>query len=286
MKCKITLLPCVYLCLMGLFGNSLSAQVWALQKGETNLMLSYSSLQYDQAFNADGEIVELPVLVRDRTLKLTAQYGITDKLTVEARLPYMMQATEGDPHNYNSYPDQYLETGTLQALGNVEGGVIYQVYSGKPRITASLFVEAPSGQHNYLTGLQTGFNSWGFRPGVGVGYGFNSAWLQYYLGTSLRNNAYSHAAVSSLEFGYKPVDYLYAALALETRQSFGNGGDCDCTTSATALYQSEQEYISLTAKAGFMVDKIGVHLGYATAFYGSEVAAAGVPLIGIQFRSN
>ncbi len=286
MKCKNTVLQLVYLAITLCSWNAASAQVWTLNKGEYYLNASLSSLQYDEAFDDAGDIVALPVTVDNKTYQLFAQYGVSPKLTAQVKIPFVQLSSTGDLTAYNSYINQYLETGSLSGIGNAEAGVIYKIVDDKPLVSASLFVETPSDIYNNLTGLRTGFNSWALRPGFGVGWGFDQAWLQYYLGTSLRNNDYSHAVLSSLELGYKPVSYLYAAMVFETRQSFQNGEDCDCTNSETALFLNNQEFISFGLKAGFTLGRVGMNFAYSGAFYGSEVAAAGVPTVGIQFRSN
>lgn len=262
------------------------AQSWTLPASAFYVNVSHSLLTYDRAFDATGEFRDLPVTVSDRTVQLMAQYGVTDRLTAEVRLPYKMLETSGDPAVFNSYPGQYIELGSLSAPGNAEAGVIYKFYDDKPILTASLFVEALTSQHNYIQGLQTGFNSWAVRPGIGAGWTHGPSWMQFYLGTSLRTNDYSHAAISNLEIGYKPADYLYAALAFDVRQSFGNGGDCDCTTDVTALYMSEQEYLGIALKGGFEVGALGFNFAYHAAMAANNAAAVGVPVFGIQYRSN
>lgn len=286
MKYKNTVLRFVIVfCALGSLIQA-DAQVWTQHKGAYYLNASVSRLLYDEGFDASGEILQLPVSIQNNTWQLFAQYGITDKLTAQVKLPYVTLESSGDLTLFNSYAGQYLETGDISGLGNVEVGAIYKIVDDKPIVSASLFIETPATTLNNITGLRTGFNSWAIRPGFGVGWGFDQAWVQYYLGSSLRTNNYSHAAISSLEFGYKPVSYLYAAMVFETRQSFQNGEDCDCTNTYTALYVSDQEYISFGLKAGFTVGNIGMNFAYTGAFYGASVAASGVPTIGIQLRSN
>lgn len=280
-KFKVLLL----VCLIGVFGQ-IRAQVWPLHKGEVYANASLSTLAYHKAFDASGDVVDIPVDITDRTWQLFAQYGITDKLTAQIKVPYKMISSEGELGAYNSYPDQYLETGTMNGFGNAEFGALYNFMQDKPLLSASFFVETPGEKYNYLTGLQTGFNSWAFRPGVGAGWTYGPTWLQFYLGTSLRTNNYDHAAISNLEFGFKPADYLYTAMVFDMRQSFNNGEDCDCTNTATAMYVSDQEYLGLALKAGFTAGRIGVNFAYHTAMAAKFAPAAGVPVVGVQFRSN
>lgn len=263
-----------------------STQIWNLDKGVYTISASFSSIVYDQAFNDKGDVEPLPLEVADHTMRLAGGYGVSDKLTLELSLPYKFLSTNGDPGLYNSVPGQYIEAGDLNGTGNLEAGAIYLLSDTKPKITASLYVEGKTARHNYITALQTGFNTWGIRPGVAAGWAFESTWLQFYLGSYLHPQPYSHAVISNLELGYKPIDYLYTAASVDLRRSFNNGGACDCNTAATALYLSDQEYIGLALKTGFSAGRLGLNIAYHTAFYGRNVAASGVPVVGIQYRSN
>ena len=147
----------------------------------------------------------------------------------------------------------YLEMGELKYTGNIEAGAIYKFIDDKPVVTGSLFIDANTTDRNYLAGLQTGDNSWGFKPGAGVGWSFPKSWMSFYLGGDIRTNNYSSSILSELEIGFKPWNFFYIAANSGMRQSLKNGGDCDCTTVYTALYQNEREYSLIRTRRRFRI---------------------------------
>jgi len=278
----------IWLCCLSLFLSlQVKAQVWTLPAKGWYGNLSYTFFNYNQAFNDNGDIVDIPVEINDQTIKLFAQYGITDKLTVQAAVPYKMLNSELINPLFNTAEGQYIEGGNLNYLSNVEVGALYKFYEGKPFITASFLVEANTTDRNYLTGLQTGFNSWAFRPGIGMGWPLNRSWLQYYLGADFRTNNYTTAVIANLEYGFKPVDYLYFAANVSLRNPVSESSyDCDCTTQYTALYLDQQQYLGIALKGGFTINNWGFNLAYNIGPASANVAAAGVPSFGIQYKKE
>jgi hypothetical protein len=64
-------------------------------------------------------------------------------------------------------PDYYTGD-TIQYFGNIELGGIYKIFDGKPMVSVSLMASLNSTDRNYISGLQTGFNSNAIKPGAGV----------------------------------------------------------------------------------------------------------------------
>jgi len=261
-------------------------QVWTLDKNEIYVNLSFSNTAYNEGYDSASEITILPVQIADRTIQLFAQYGLTEKITLQLKLPYKILVSEGDLAVFNSIEGNYLETGNLNYFGNIEAGALYKFVDDKPMVSISFFVETNTMDHNYLTGLQTGFNSFGFKPGAGVGWGFEKSWFHYYLGGELRTHNYSSAILSNLELGYKPVPYLYAAANLFVKRSLDAGGDCDCTNIYTSLYLNDQDYFAYALKAGFNIDKWGFNFSYNGAFSASNLPAEGIMTVGLQYKGN
>ncbi len=264
-----------------------TAQVWTLPQKEFYINLTYSSGIYDEQYDSTGESIAQPVEVTDNTVSLFTQYGVTDKLTLQLIVPFKLISSTGDLNLFNSAEENpYLETGTLNTIGNIEFGGIYRIYNDKPIITGSVFVEANTSDRNYLSGLQSGFNSWGFKPGVGVAWPFSKSWLTFYLGGDIRTNDYSSSILSNLELGYKPAEYVYFAGVLSLKQSIQNGGDCDCTTTYTSLYLNNQEYVSPGLKSGFIFKRWGFNVGYAAGFAAFNMPVTGYVSAGLQFKSQ
>jgi len=277
------------LCIILLFSSVVHAQVWTLKKKGIYANISFSAAMYTEGFDSTGETFVLPRAVEDKTIALFAQYGITDKITAQITLPYKMTAT-GDPAVAFS-PYEYdgplpLEGGKLNYWGNIEVGAMYKLMEDKPIITASFFVEANTSDRNYITGLQTGFNSWGFIPGIGAGWPFEKSWLTYYLGGDIRTNHYSSSILSKIEYGYKPAPFVYFAVTGNLKRSLKNGDDCDCTTAYRSLYLNNQEYIAGGLKAGFLFGKWGANFAVNGALSAANAPVALVPSIGVQYKKE
>ena len=259
-------------------------QVWTLDKNEIYVNLSFSNSEYNEGYDSTAEIIVLPVSISDKTIQLYAQYGLSEKMTLQLKLPYKILKSEGDLAVFNSVEGNYLKTGNLNYFGNIEAGALYKFVDDKPMVSISFFVETNTMDYNYLTGLQTGFNSFGFKPGVGVGWAFEKTWFSYYLGGDLRTNNYSSTILSNLELGYKPVPYLYAAADLFVKRLLQSGGDCDCTNTYTTLYLNDQDYFAYALKAGFNIDEWGFNFGYSGAFSASNLPAEGIITVGLEYK--
>jgi hypothetical protein len=268
--------------------QALNAQVWTLPAKGVYTNLSYSAYNYRDKFDANGEIVPTGYAVSDKTLQLFAQYGLTDKLTLQAVVPYkMMESDLIGPifDNHLAYfQNQFPEDGKLSYFGNIEVGAIYKLYDKKPVISASLMMSFNSTDRNYLYALQTGFNSASIRPGVGAGWSFQKSWLQFYLAGDIRNNNYADAILSNLEYGFKLGEHFYLAANAYLRQPAPDGADCDCSTLATAVYNSNLKYYGMGFKGGFSIKQFGINASINTAFYAENAPAMAVPAVGIQYK--
>lgn len=114
-------------------------------------------------------------------LQLTTRYGITNRLQVDASIPYLARrdesiipaSTSGDPPTSDTIYDW--------GLGDLEAGLNYHFYQGKgwaPDLLANIRVKAPTGKSPYdidtktvdgqevATELPTGSGHWGVAGGL------------------------------------------------------------------------------------------------------------------------
>lgn len=269
-----------------------NAQEWTLAKQEAKIFASYSSLVFDQAFNPDGDIFEHPGCyeVSDRTVQLSAEYGISNRLTAVARLPYrMITAGLDDPQcTVSALPSHLTEVpspfgGSLDAIGNMQTGLIYKLHPAKP-FNASLLAEWNTASFNYIDGTSTGFTSMGIFPGIAYTHGTEKFWTSIYAAGELRTNGYAHAVNGRFELGYKPFSILYVALNATARLPVTEADDCDCTLPWSSLYLAEQAYVALTLKTGMEYKQFGLHLATGIAPYAANIGAAPVATIGLSYH--
>ena len=265
-----------------------SAQVWTQPAKGIYANVGWSAYTYRNTFNAEGEISPIMFDITDRTVQLFAQYGVTDKLTLQATVPYKMvgkSAYTGASFE-TMQPQLSFQPGKLNYFGNIELGGIYKIYDEKPMLSVSLITSLNSTDRDYIYGLQTGFNSFSIRPVIGAGWSFPKSWLQYYLGADIRNNNYATAVVSDIEYGFKFEDILYVAVEGYLRNPIQSETDCDCTTNYTAMYNSNLKYFGLALKGGFMIKNIGINAGINTALYAENAPAQLVPSISLQYKGK
>ena len=262
------------------------AQVWTLDKNQFYILGSYSSAIYMQAFDSTGAITDLTREVTDLTIQLHAEYGVTGRLTIHVTVPYKMVSTDASVSLDLSDPEN-LPAGTMNHFGNIEAGGIYKIVQDKPQLTGSLFISANTQDYNFINGLQTGYNSWGFRPGLGVAWSFSQSWLSFYTGGDIRTNHYSSAIIAAMEGGYKPVKFIMIAGRLDLRKPIGNGDYNDCNISKTALYLDNQEYLAAGIKAGYIIkEKWGVNFGYNIPLSGKNSLADDIITVGLSYKDK
>ncbi|MFN3939635.1 MAG: hypothetical protein ACK4IY_03545 [Chitinophagales bacterium] len=256
----------------------LLSQAWTIPAHTFDIFAGYSTLNYDAVYDSTGEIHALNTFyISDKTLQLAGRYGITNRLTIQAQIPYKLTKRFSEISSADIL--------AMHGLGNIEAGVIYQYLESVPYLTASLFVEANTSDFNFISGLATGYNSWAFRPGLAYKSSYNNLWTSLYTAVEFRTNNYSNNFLFNLESGYMAMDKIYLAVNLYMRQSFANGTYCDCSLQETAMYPDKQEYFGAGVKSGFQLNRFGLHVAVNTAFAAQNVGAAPAVSASISYRS-
>ncbi|NJL14709.1 MAG: hypothetical protein HC913_18025 [Microscillaceae bacterium] len=228
---------------------SIRAQVWNRTKGSGYVQLGYSQIKANGLFlEGSTETLDLHREVNDQTLQIYAEYGLTDKWTLSAVLPYKIVSTSEE-----TFPSLFQETlpkGELSGLGQIQLAAVYQlmqkngfVVSAKGRLEANTPAEMKRID-------RTGTDSWGLGGWIQSGYGGKYLFASAQAGVNLRSNDYSHQFVGQLEGGAHFKQRLFFITTLEILQSFENGTFQDGNALQTGLYVREQEYIAFQIKLG------------------------------------
>ncbi len=264
-----------------LFTGTLFAQSpWTKKKNEAYLQLSFSSISnYTELFGnpdygTDREIT-------DNTLQLYAEYGVSDKTTLFANVPFKMVKSGNPTLNTAITPE-----GSESSLGNIQLGVKHNFYNKKWLVSGQVGIEANTGSYDTTTGLRTGYDAWTITPLVLVGRGFNNWYIQAFTGVDIRTNDYSSAYKLGGELGYKAVDWLWVAGFLDGVASFQNGETVIPTSNAlTGLYVNNQSYAAFGLKLiGEINDKFGANVGIGGAFGGRNVAKKPAFSLGLYYK--
>ncbi|MCP4442566.1 MAG: hypothetical protein GY810_26970 [Aureispira sp.] len=272
---------------------------WPKKKGSGYVQLGVYVIPPTNAlFNNNFETRLLNRAVIDGTAQIYGEYGVLDKLTLSTSLPFKLvvagEVIKPEDSTAVQPPSQILDSGTLFGLGNYELGAKYNFFN-KSGFLVSGFVNfsMPTGvplksAKVQNTGLRTAHPTWGFMPGISIGYGADKLYTYLDVGANIRTHGYSHEIMANFEFGYK-IWKLYLAVAIHARFALNKGLDIPETaldqTIHTGMYINNQNYLAWTAKVIIPFnDNFGANLSFSGAFMGENVQQSPSIGLGIYYQ--
>lgn len=138
-----------------------AADAWNQAKGRGQAILKFERMTADRGFDPDGVLADLPAERLDMSLGLFAQYGLTDRFTVQFK---------GD---WQSGKDAFVD---YEGRGPVELGVSWQAWRNDST-AVSLYVGYASGGEGRNAGYAApgqGEQDWEVR--ASVGRSFEAGW--------------------------------------------------------------------------------------------------------------
>jgi hypothetical protein len=148
-------------------------------KGRGYVNVSFAYLRAEELAQPDGTIFDIPRFTSS-TASFYGAYGLTDRLTVTASIPFL---------RYSNLQDQPDELGREGGFGDVALGLQVQLAAKGPWVFATRgMVQAPTGDETISEGLQaTGSGAWEglLAGGAGVsllggrGYGYVEVGYNY-----------------------------------------------------------------------------------------------------------
>ncbi len=136
---------------------------WTQPKGQGQLIVKYEDMQADRGFDPDGSLADLPAERRDRVAGVFAEYGVTDRLTVQFK---------GD---WQSGEDAFVD---YDGRGPLEIGVTWQMWRDD-RAAVSLYAGYADGGEGRNAGYAApgvGDSDWEVRTSVGRSFGGSGRW--------------------------------------------------------------------------------------------------------------
>jgi len=269
---------------------------WPRKKNSGYAQLGFTYVGYSSFYNHEGKITSLRRPVTDFTSQLYLDYGLTDRLTMTANLPFKYVSTADRISSADTtYFQDTIQSGSLFGLNNVMLGFKYNIIKKKVLFSAGLNVEANVAKYDSISALRTGANTWVFHPYLSVGTSFFSGKLYTLLdaGYRVRLNNYSHEADFNFELGYSWNQKTYFILNVAGRFSMQNGSfDNNVTTMVnpsdstittihpngrdlhTSLYTNNQQFIGYGLKFIQKIKKVQIN---AAVYIGSGQMVAAAP---------
>jgi len=269
---------CIIVCIVVVsFTNIISAQ-WTKGKGKGYYKLSAWYLNYDQHYTGSGD--KEPNITRTQfNINTYIEHGLTNKLDIIAYIPFFSNVTQNNQIS-ETLGTVIKEGESVSAFGDIDLGFRYGLYKNQ-HWAADL---------KLLLGLPTGDDSGGsdgsFQTGDGEFNQYISSSLGYsklvkgipfyaksYLGYNNRTEGFSDEFRTGLETGIK-IDKLWVVTRLNVVKSLKNGS-LNAVSSNGSIFANNVEFSSYGAELSYyFTDKIGISLGFDSAFSGRIIAMA------------
>jgi len=266
---KIVVIPLFLLFLSAQAGGG-----WTYVKGKGFVKVSQNAIYSDRFYNPDGEIIDITTIGYYAT-SIYAEYGLTDRLTAIAYVPFFTRNTlnktrfrfsgmeiPGDEFNSFGDMDLSLQYGFLKSstwVGSVR--VLFGIPTGEPQGGDTGILQSGDGEFNQMVRLD-------FSRPIGKG-----AWLSFYAGLNNRTNDFSDEYRFGGEIGTRLWNRFIAIGKLDVVQSFFNG-DADPSQGGT-IFSNNTEFISPAIELAYETNsEMGFSLSAAGAFAGRNILAS------------
>ncbi len=282
------------------FQSAFAGGPWPRKKNSGYAQLNFTYLGYSKFFNHKGKVTELPRSVTDFTAQASIEFGLTDKLTFSAALPFKYAATgekvfASDP-TYFSDTTVFRDTipsGNIVGLNTVLLGFKYNIINKKVLFSAGLNGEANVAKYDSLSTLRTGPSTFVIHPYLSVGGSFYRGKFFTLLdaGYRLRLKDYSDEIDFKFELGFSWNQKTYFIAALNGRFPLGNGSYDNNVTSEypngrdllTALHPNDQQYLGYGLKFIQKIKKVHINAAVYSGI-GQMVAAAPTYNLGVAYE--
>jgi protein XagA len=258
-----------------------TAQAWAKSKGAGFYKLDYSVIRATDVYDKTGEVVPFRTLT-NHAASFYGEYGITDKLTVMAYVPFFVRNTVNATKG--------AQTGNIiepaianNNFGDVDLAFRYGLYNKNGiAVSANLFLGLPTGDAKQSDGLFTGDGEFNQMLKIAVGTGKSKWWTQAAVGYNNRTKGFSSEFRYDFEFGYKFFnDRLLAMFKINGIESLNNG---TAKEASTGLFSNNVEFMGIGPELLYYINKkknMGVSFRFAGAAKGQNVLAAPSTAFGV-----
>ncbi len=254
---------------------------WPQPKGKAYLKLSEWWLVADRHYTDTG-LTDPNTTMGIFNTSLYAEYGITNKLTGILYFPFFSRNYMNNVISRTT-GETLIEGEAINALGDIDLGVKYGFFQNdKVAISGTLLLGLPVGKTNAGRdgNLATGDGEFNQLVQADVGVPFNlikgiSTYANAYFGFNNRTNDYSDELRFGGELGFGFLNSrIWLIGRLTNVASLKNGADAS-TQTGTSIFANNTEFNSYSIEGAFyLTKKLGVSVGYASAFRGEIILAA------------
>lgn len=262
MKTLLALVLC-----LPLLAPAARADGWPQPKGHGYYRLGVNWVRAHQFYEANGNRIPIPTL-SDYTASAYGEYGITDRITAIAYVPFLQRITLnkqiGQPSGV-----VFFEGDAVTGFADVDVGLrIGLLKAGNTVVSASVMLGLPVGNAEQANGLHTGDGEFNQQVALELGQSFYPApaYVVARAGFNNRTEGFSDEFHYKLEAGYSFGKWT-AITRIRGVSSFENGADT-VTGGTGGLYANNQRYLAYGVEAAYALTPA---LGFSVAVEGATL---------------
>lgn len=270
-----------------LFREISNAQTpWTRNKAGFYIQTSWQTIPlYRSVFDASaaGNRRRLEREIRENSLQVLAEYGLSEKTTIWSATPYRFQYSG---HSTDAGATSTLQQGRLHGLGNITFACRHRFSSGRVTVTGQARLDFDTGKSSQTTGLNTAYDALTGSALLSLGQRNQAAWYWFvYGGGGWRGPLANSIILGGGEAGLKFRRFL---LSLMCDLSWNVGSktyEVQSANKKTALYVPNQSNWLLGGKVGFEVNRFyGFYLGIAMPQAGEQTTRQTSLLAAMYFK--
>lgn len=257
---------------------------WTKEKGKAFFKLSETIIVSDDFYTPEGTIQEIKtagVFISS----IYGEYGLTDKLTAVAYVPFFFRNTINEQ---NFAISTNTESGDeSNSFGDFNVGLQYSLFKKGPFVlSTSALLGVPTGETSGGDSeiLQSGDGEFNQLLRIHGGYSFYPApiYAAGYIGVNNRTRDFSDEFHFGIEAGAVIKESFFVAMKMGMIESFRNG---EAASSQTGIFSNNLEFISIGPEIAYLFENgLGISGSVFGAFSGQNILASPSYSIGITFE--
>ena len=272
--------------LLAISTTAIAGGGWPQKKGSGYVKLSEWWIISNQHYTDNG-LIDPNVTTGIFNTSIYFEYGITNKLTATAYVPFYSRAYNNNL--VSATTGEILVPGeAINSVGDTDLGLTYGLTSGTVNTTASIIFGLPLGIDDGGTqeNLQTGDGEFNQMLKIDAGAGYKllgrNAYATVYVGYNNRTNGYSDEVRFGLETGVSFFDDKLLALIRVFGVESTNNGAGSVGANSTSIFANNSEHISYSPELNYSFSKNwGLSVGMAGAFSGKLIFASPSYSVGV-----
>ncbi|UII22222.1 hypothetical protein [Fulvivirga ligni] len=256
---------------------------WPQEKGKGYFKLSQSWIIANKFYNPEGNTVDITTISL-YTTSLYAEYGITDRFTAVAYMPFFVRSTLNEVKRRQS---GMIEPGDeINSFGDTNLGLKYALtFQKKIAVSATLTLGLPLG--NPAGGdskiLQTGDGEFNQLLMLDASRSFKGWYVSAGIGFNNRTENFSDEFRLTAEAGITAIKRLTLIGKLAMVESLMNGNNAEVQTNG--VFSNNVEYISYGTEIAYDIkEKFGVSLAGFSAFSAKRILASPQYSAGVYYK--